>query len=148
MSEQRALRVLIVEDEAGDARLTQLALQKCGFAVDTSVALEGLEALQLLRRQGERFRHAQRPDLILLDLKMTGLGGLGFLVAVKEDDQLCSIPVVIVTSSQLDADVLDAYRCGAAGYVRKSADFGEFLAGIRILGQYWFHLARLPVNLG
>lgn len=147
MSEQRVLRVLIVEDEAGDARLTQLALQRTGLAVNMSVAADGVEALQMLRRQGERFRAAPRPDLILLDLKMTGQSGLVFLQEVKRDDHLCAIPVVILTSSLLEADVCAAYRSGAAGYVPKAADFNEFLAAIKILGQYWFRLARLPLNL-
>jgi CheY-like chemotaxis protein len=146
MSEQRDLRVLVVDDEPGDARLMQLALRNCGFAIDTSVASDGVEALQMLRRQGARFHAAARPDLILLDLKMPGQSGLVFLQALKQDERLRAIPVVIVTTSMLESDVLAAYRCGAAGYVPKSADLNEFMAAISILGQYWFRLARLPLN--
>jgi CheY-like chemotaxis protein len=146
MSEQRILRVLIVEDEPGDARLMQLALQKGGFAIEIDVSADGTEALRRLRREGEPFRAAPRPDLILLDLKMPGQSGLGFLEALKRDGHLRAIPVVIVTTSTLDADVLAAYRCGAAGYVPKSADLNEFMAAINVLGQYWFRLARLPLN--
>ena len=146
MSEQRELRVLIVEDEPGDAHLMQLALRKCGFAIEMTAVGDGTEALQLLRRQGERFRAAPRPDLILLDLKMPGQSGLDFLVAAKQDERLRAIPVVIVTTSLLDADVTAAYRAGAAGYVPKSADLNEFMAAINVLGQYWFRLARLPLN--
>ncbi len=146
MNQQQNLRVLIVEDEPGDARLMQLALQKNGFAIEMSVACDGNEALQMLRREGERFRAASRPDLILLDLKMPGQGGLGFLQAAKRDERLRAIPVVVVTTSMLDADVSAAYCYGAAGYVPKSTDLNEFMAAINILGQYWFRLARLPRN--
>jgi len=146
MSEQRKLRVLVVDDEPGDARLMQLALRNSGFAIETSVAGDGVEALQLLRRQSERFRAALRPDLILLDLKMPGQSGLGFLQALKQDERLRAIPVIVVTTSMLESDVLAAYRCGAAGYVPKSADLNEFMAAINTLGQYWFRLARLPLN--
>ena len=146
MSEQRSLHVLIVEDEPGDARLMQLALRNGGFAIEMNAAGDGVEALQMLRREGERFRAAPRPDLILLDLKMPGQSGLGFLKELKQSEQLRAIPVVIVTTSLLDADVLAAYRAGAAGYVPKSADLKEFMAAINILGQYWFRLARLPLN--
>jgi CheY-like chemotaxis protein len=146
MNEQRSLHVLIVEDEPGDARLMQLALRNGGFAIEITATSDGVEALQMLRREGERFRSAPRPDLILLDLKMPGQSGLGFLKEVKQSEQLRAIPVVIVTTSLLDTDVLAAYRAGAAGYVPKSADLKEFMAAINILGQYWFRLARLPLN--
>ncbi|MCX7141285.1 MAG: response regulator [Proteobacteria bacterium] len=146
MSKQRKLNILIVEDEPGDARLMQLALRKGGFAIEMQVAGDGLEALRMLRREGERFRAAPRPDLILLDLKMPGKGGLGFLEELKQDERLRAIPAVIVTTSMLDADVLASYRFGAAGYLVKSADLGEFMAAIEILGKYWFGLVRLPLN--
>lgn len=146
MSKQRKLNILIVEDEPGDARLMQLALRKSGFAIEMQVAGDGLEALRMLRREGERFRAAPRPDLILLDLKMPGKGGLGFLEELKQDERLRAIPAVIVTTSMLDADVLASYRFGAAGYLVKSADLGEFMAAIEILGKYWFGLVRLPLN--
>ncbi len=146
MSKQRKLNILIVEDEPGDARLMQLALRKGGFAIEMQVAGDGLEALRMLRREGERFRAAPRPDLILLDLKMPGKGGLGFLEELKQDERLRAIPAVIVTTSMLDADVLASYRFGAAGYLVKSADLGEFMAAIEILGKYWFGLVHLPLN--
>jgi len=146
VSKQRKLNILIVEDEPGDARLMQLALRKSGFAIEMHVAGDGLEALRMLRREGERFSAAPRPDLILLDLKMPGKGGLGFLEELKQDERLRAIPAVIVTTSMLDADVLASYRFGAAGYLVKSADLGEFMAAIEILGKYWFGLVRLPLN--
>ena len=146
MSEQRNLHVLIVEDEPGDERLMRLALRQGGFAVDLSTVSDGHEAQRFLRREGERFGHASRPDLILLDLKMPGQNGLEFLAAVKQDERLRAIPVVVITTSTLDADVLAAYQHGAAGYVQKPTDINEFIGAIEKLGQYWFNLVRLPEN--
>ena len=146
MSEQRKLRVLIVEDEAGDANLMRLALQKSGYAIEMSFAGDGVEALKFLRRHEQGFSAAPRPDLILLDLKMPGQGGLKFLEELKRDAALRAIPAVVVTTSMLESDVLAAYGLGAAGYLPKPADVNEFMTAIKTLGRYWFGLMRLPVN--
>lgn len=146
MKENRALRLLIVEDEPGDARLMQLAMQKNGYAVELHGASDGFEALRFLRREGAQFSRAPRPDMILLDLKMPGLSGLEFLAKIKQDQHLRAIPVVVITTSALDADVLAAYQCGAAGYVPKPTDINQFVAAIHQLGEYWFRLVRLPEN--
>ncbi len=139
-------RLLIVEDEAGDARLMQLAIVRNGFATEMSSVADGREAMRCLRREGARWAGAVHPDLILLDLKMPGQGGLEFLAAIKQDEALRAIPVVVVTTSLLEADVRRAYELGAAGYVQKPADLREFIATVRILGDYWFKLVRLPQN--
>lgn len=139
-------RLLIVEDEPGDARLMQLAIARNGFATEMSSAADGREAMRCLRREGARWAGAVHPDLILLDLKMPGQGGLEFLAAIKQDETLRAIPVVVVTTSLLEADVRRAYELGAAGYVQKPADLREFIATVRILGEYWFKLVRLPQN--
>lgn len=139
-------RLLIVEDEPGDARLMQLAIVRNGFATEMSSAADGREAMRCLRREGPRWAGAVHPDLILLDLKMPGQGGLEFLAAIKQDEALRAIPVVVVTTSLLEADVRRAYELGAAGYVQKPADLREFIAIVRILGDYWFKLVRLPQN--
>jgi CheY-like chemotaxis protein len=139
-------RLLIVEDEPGDARLMQLAIVRNGFATEMSSAADGREAMRCLRREGARWAGAVHPDLILLDLKMPGQGGLEFLAAIKQDEALRAIPVVVVTTSLLEADVRRAYELGAAGYVQKPADLREFIATVRILGNYWFKLVRLPQN--
>jgi len=146
MSERRNLRVLIVEDEPGDERLMRLALRQGGFAVDLDTVSDGHSAQRFLRREGERFGHASRPDLILLDLKMPGQNGLDFLATIKQDERLRAIPVVVITTSSLNEDVIAAYQGGAAGYVPKSNDIHEFVAAIRKLGEYWFRLVRLPPN--
>lgn len=146
MSERRNMRVLIVEDEAGDARLMQLALRRSGLAFELSAVHDGYQALRFMRREGESFAQAPRPDLILLDLKMPGQSGLDFLSAIKRDAGLCAIPVVVITTSALDADVVASYQRGAAGYLDKPTDVNEFVAAIEKLCQYWFKLVRLPEN--
>jgi CheY-like chemotaxis protein len=153
MSERRNRCILIVEDEPGDARLLRLALKQSGHTLDLYEAGDGHEALRFLRREGEPGEPgessesrgtAPRPDLILLDLKMPGQGGLEFLDAIKQDPRLRAIPVVVVTTSALEADVLVAYQRGVAGFVGKPADLTEFIAAIDRLCHYWFARVRLP----
>ncbi|MDD5175948.1 MAG: response regulator [Sterolibacterium sp.] len=146
MNENRPLRLLLVEDEPGDARLMDLAMQKNGYVVELYGASDGHEALRFLRREGQRFSRAPRPDMVLLDLKMPGLGGLEFLSAMKQDPQLRAIPAVIISTSALEADVCGSYQSGAAGFVPKPNDINEFVAAIHKLGEYWFKLVRLPEN--
>jgi CheY-like chemotaxis protein len=146
VSEKRNVQILIVEDEAGDARLMELALHKSGFAMDLSTVSDGHEALRFMRREDDRFLQAPRPDLVLLDLKMPGQSGLEFLATMKRDDCLCAIPVVVITTSALNADVAASYQFGAAGYVAKPNDINEFIAAIRILCHYWCKRVRLPEN--
>ena len=140
----RQLHLLIVEDEPGDFRLLQLAVQKNGF----EVVLHGVEtagqALAFLRREGEVHRAAPRPDLILLDLHLPDMNGLALLSLFKEDRRLFPVPVVVITASGNEADVRAAYQHGAAGYVVKPTDLNEFVVAIHDLGQYWFRLVRLP----
>jgi CheY-like chemotaxis protein len=146
INEQRSVRILIVEDEAGDARLMQVALQRSGYAIDFSTVSDGHEALRFMRREGEAFLRAPRPDLLLLDLKMPGQSGLEFLATMKQDARLCAIPVVVVTTSALDGDVSASYRGGVAGYISKPNDMNEFVAAIDTLCRYWCKLVRLPEN--
>ena len=146
MNHPRTLRLLLVDDEPGDLRLMRMALMKTGFPLDLQCAHNGHEALAGLRGQGGQLPVFPRPDLILLDLKMPGKGGLEMLQAIKQNEQLRAIPVVVVTASGLEADVRAAYQRGAAGYLAKSADFNEFIAAVCKLGQYWFGRVRLPEN--
>jgi len=143
---QRSNRMLMVEDEAGDARLLQLAMRQSGFSADIDHVWDGYEALDYLRRAGQQRQRAPRPDLIVLDLKMPRLSGLDFLALIKQDDDLRAIPVVAFSSSLLETDVRSAYELGAAGYLIKPADFQELISMVRILGEYWFKLVRLPHN--
>jgi CheY-like chemotaxis protein len=144
MTHTHALRVLIVDDEPGDAHLMELALKKSGFPLDLSFANDGLDALVGLGHQNDRSPGLPRPDLILLDLKMPGKGGLETLRAIKQSEHLCAIPVVVITTSALAADLAAAYRYGAAGYVLKPVGLDEFVAAVQTLATYWFGLVRLP----
>ncbi|HCZ13112.1 MAG TPA: response regulator [Candidatus Accumulibacter sp.] len=136
--------ILLAEDEPADARLVIFALDQNRVEADVRHLVDGREALAYLRREGERFATAVRPDLILLDLNMPGMDGREFLVAIKQDPALCAIPVVVVSTSEVDRDVRDIYRLGASGYLAKPLDVDEFISGIRLLTDYWMSLVKLP----
>lgn len=139
MNPQRNYRILLVEDEPGDARLMQLAIKRIRNDVEVSLATDGEAAMSQLQHPG-----GLRPDLILLDLKMAGMGGLEFLSALRGDESLCCIPVAVISTSSLPADVESAYRAGAAGYLLKLVDMNEFSARLKRLLDYWFGLVVLP----
>jgi CheY-like chemotaxis protein len=136
--------ILLAEDEPADAHLLRLALIEGRVEADLEHVADGREALEYLRQQGHRFAHARRPDLILLDLNMPRMDGREFLAAVKEDGALCDIPVVVLSTSEVERDVVAAYRLGAAGYLAKSPDVTEFTEEIRQLTAYWACPERLP----
>lgn len=136
--------ILLVEDELADARLVTLALNENRIDASVQHLLDGREALEYLRRQGERFATAVCPDLILVDLNMPRMDGREFLVSIKQDAALCAIPVVVLSTSEVDRDVRDVYRLGAAGYIAKPLDVAEFIIEIRQLADYWMSLVKLP----
>jgi CheY-like chemotaxis protein len=138
--------ILLAEDEPADAHLLRLALTENRISVDLQHVLDGREALEYLHRQGRRFALAVRPDLILVDLNMPRMNGREFLAAINGDPVLGDIPVVVLSTSEVDRDVRDSYRLGAAGYISKPLDISEFIAKIRQLSDYWFSLVRLPEN--
>ena len=136
--------ILLVEDEAADAHLVKAALAENHILADLHHVLDGREALEYLRRQGPRYATARRPDLILLDLNMPRMDGRECLAALKADPGLADIPVVVLTTSAVERDVLASYKLGAAGFITKPLDVLQFIAAIRELGEYWFDLVRLP----
>ncbi|MDD5177256.1 MAG: response regulator [Sterolibacterium sp.] len=136
--------ILLVEDEPADAHLVRSALKENRVLCNFHHVLDGVEALAFLRRQGEAYRTAERPDLILLDLNMPRMNGREFLTAVKNDAELKGIPVVVLTTSDVERDVVISYHLGAAGYITKPVDMEQFIDAIRQLGDYWFVLTRLP----
>ncbi len=138
------LVILMAEDEPADAYLLKLALGESGIAADVQHVVDGREALEYLRRQGPRFAQASRPDLILIDLNMPRMDGREFLAVVKGEADLRDIPVVVLSTSQVERDVLAAYRLGAAGYITKSPDVDVFINDIRRLRDYWAAQARWP----
>ena len=136
--------ILLAEDEPADAHLVKVALAENHILVDLHEVVDGREALEFLQRQGPRFAQAPRPDLILLDLNMPRMDGRECLAAIKQDPDLQQIPVVILTTSEVERDVVASYRLGASSYITKPVDVLQFMAMIRDLGDYWFELVRLP----
>lgn len=136
--------ILLVEDSQVDAHLTRAALEENRFAVSMHHVTDGIEALDYLRQRGQSFKDGLRPDLILLDLNMPRMNGREFLTAMKADPNLSDIPVVILTTSDVEQDVIASYKLGAAGYVTKPVDLEQFIHAINQLGNYWFKLVRVP----
>ena len=137
------VRILLIEDNDGDALLTEEALRTNKLAVNMDRARDGTEALAFLRREPP-YADAGRPDLILLDLNMPKMNGREFLQTVKRDEDLCSIPVVVLTTSNADQDVLQSYELQASCYITKPVDFEQFQRIVQELGHFWFTLVRLP----
>lgn len=139
----RNFEILLVEDNPGDVRLTQEALDEGGSRGKLSVVNDGVEALAFLRHQG-RYGASARPDLILLDLNLPRMGGIEVLAAIKADEQLRRIPVVILTTSTDERDIIAAYDLHANCYIAKPVDFEQFIDVVRALEQFWLTIATLP----
>jgi two-component system response regulator len=138
--------ILLVEDDPDDEELTQLALREGNISNRVIVARDGSEALDYLFATGD---HAGRdpghlPEVVLLDLKLPKVDGLEVLRRLRADDRTRLLPVVILTSSDEEQDLLNGYRLGANSYVRKPIDFTQFSAAVRQLGLYWLVLNRPP----
>ena len=135
--------ILLVEDNPDDMELTRIAMMDAGLDVDLEWVTDGSEALEYLQQQGT-FSAARRPDLVLLDLNLPRLDGRELLRIVKADAGLCSIPVVVLTTSVDDHDVRDAYLAHANAFISKPADFDLYVRTLRALQDFWFSAARLP----
>jgi CheY-like chemotaxis protein len=138
--------ILLVEDNPDDEELTLLSLRKNALAYDVVVVRDGVEAIDYLFATGQ---HAGRdlsrvPTVILLDLKLPKLDGLGVLKRLRADERTRNLPVVVLTSSSQDADVIASYNLGANSYVRKPVEFGAFVEAVSSLGMYWTGLNRPP----
>jgi two-component system, chemotaxis family, response regulator Rcp1 len=139
----RPVEILLVEDNPGDVRLTIEALKEGRLRSHVLVASNGEEALAVLRREG-RHALAARPDLILLDLNLPGKGGQEVLAEIKADPHLRRIPVVILTSSQAEQDILRSYDQYANCYITKPVDLGRFLEVVTAIEDFWLTIAKLP----
>ncbi len=142
--EPRAIKILLVEDNEGDVELTRIALAKSGVACDLVVASNGYEGLDCLFKRGQFSEMTGRPDIILLDLNMPRMGGKEFLEIVKENGQLKSIPVIVLTSSRAPADIHECYQRHANCYVLKPTGLEHFIAMARQLEAFWGRLVQLP----
>ena len=142
---KRRVEILLVEDDLPDIRLTQRALKGGKLNKNLSVARDGVEALAFLRRQ-DPYSEAPRPDLILLDLGLPKKSGAEVLAEIKKDPKLKSIPVVVLTTSDAQEDILETYDLHANAYTRKPVDVDEFLSMIKTIEEFWLSLAMLPVR--
>lgn len=142
-TEHRAFEILLVEDNPADVRLTEEALKDGRLVCNLNVAADGIAGLGFLRREGG-FAGSPRPDLILLDLNLPKKNGREVLAELKADPALATIPVVVLTSSAAEADIVAAYRLSAACFVTKPLDFDEFVKIIHAIEDFWFTVVRLP----
>lgn len=137
------IEVLLVEDDPGDVLMTQEAFEDHKVRNRLTVVSDGAEALSYLRREG-RFAGAPRPDLILLDLNLPKRDGREVLEEIKKDEDLGRIPVVVLTTSAADEDILRSYQLHANAYVTKPVDFDRFISVIRQIDEFFVSVVKLP----
>jgi two-component system, chemotaxis family, response regulator Rcp1 len=139
----RAVEILLVEDNPGDVRLTQEALKDAKMCNNLTVAQDGVEAMDILHRIGP-YANLPRPDLILLDLNLPRKDGREVLAEVKSDPSLKFIPVVVLTTSQAEEDILRAYNLNANCYISKPVDLDQFIKVVRSIEDFWLEIVCLP----
>jgi len=137
------LEVLLVEDSPGDVRLTKEAFEAANAAVHLNVASDGVEALAFLRREGIH-ANAPRPDLTLLDLNMPRMDGRQVLAEIKKDQKLKTLPIVILTTSESEGDIVKSYQLHANCYLCKPVQLTEFESLVRSINDFWLTRAKLP----
>lgn len=139
----RPVEILLVEDNPGDVRLTREALRDAKVRNNMVVAHDGVEALAYLKREGQ-YADAVQPDLILLDLNLPRMNGFEVLDVIKMDSNLKRIPVVILTTSQAEQDIVRGYNLHANAYVTKPVDLDQFIKVIKSIENFWLEIVKLP----
>jgi two-component system response regulator len=141
-----AIEILLVEDNPNDVRLTLHALRNYNLTNNIHVIRDGAEALDFIFCTGAYAQRnmAQPPKVILLDLKLPLVTGLEVLQQIKADERTCLIPVVVLTSSREERDIVDSYRLGVNSYITKPVDFEQFTEAVRALGMYWVLINQAP----
>ena len=137
------VEILLVEDNPGDVRLAREGLSECKIRNNLHVVDDGVKAMAFLRRQDE-YARAPRPDLVLLDLNLPRKDGREVLREVKEDEKLRTIPVVVLTTSKAEEDILKSYSLHANCYVTKPMGLEQFLDVVRSIEDFWFTIVKLP----
>lgn len=138
-----AVEILLAEDNPGDVALTRRALRQSKVNNNLHVVSDGEEAMRFLRREGEH-ADAPRPDLVLLDINMPRKSGLEVLEDVKREEDLCTIPICMLTTSEDDQDILSAYARHANAFVKKPVDLEQFIDVVRKIEDFWFTIVKLP----
>ena len=143
MQPGKPIEILLVEDNPGDVRLTIELLRESKIHNRISVVNDGVEAMAFLRREA-KFSGAPRPDLILLDLNMPRKDGREVLAEIKEDSELRRIPIVILTTSSAEEDIVRSYDHHANAYITKPVDLDQFAKVVRSIEEFWFEIVKLP----
>jgi len=139
----RIVEILLVEDNPGDVRLTIEALEEGKMRINLCVVTDGEEAMTFLRREG-KYDKAPRPDLILLDLNLPKKDGREVLADIKNEETLKRIPVVVLTTSDAEIDILKSYGLGANCYVTKPVDLNQFIKVVKSIEEFWLTIVKLP----
>ena len=137
------IEILLVEDSPGDVRLTQEAFRTANRSIHLHVACDGVVAMAFLRREGA-YAHVPRPDLILLDLNLPKMDGREVLANIKKDDGLKTIPTIILTTSEAEADILKSYQLQANCYLNKPAQLDAFESLVKSINDFWLTKVKLP----
>ena len=138
-----AVDILLVEDNPGDVRLTKEALKDAKVLNEVYVAKDGVEAMEFLTKKG-KFKEAPVPDMILFDLNLPRKDGREVLAEIKKDPKLKHIPVIILTTSKADEDIIKTYNLHANAYITKPVDLNRFVEIIHALEEFWFTIVKLP----
>ncbi len=139
----KAVEILLIEDNPGDVRLTIEALKESKILNNLHVAVDGIEAMSYLNREG-KFKDEPRPDLIILDLNLPKKDGSEVLEEIKEDESLKKIPVVILTTSEAEQDIIKSYELHANCYITKPVNMDQFIKVVKSIGDFWFSIVILP----
>lgn len=139
------MEILVVEDSPGDVRLTQEAFREANGTVRLHVACDGVEAMAFLKQTGTHIGDP-RPDLILLDLNLPRMDGREVLTLIKEDDDLRAIPIIILTTSDAEIDIVKSYQLKANCYLSKPTELDAFYGLVKKIDEFWLTAAKLPVT--
>jgi len=142
---KKEVKILLVEDNPGDVKLTQRAFKKSRFMINMDVVVDGEEALAYIYKEG-KYSEVETPDLILLDLNLPKISGFEVLEKIKSDDTKVHIPVAVLTTSEADVDIVKAYGKYANCFLTKPMDFYKFKELIALLDDFWFTIVKLPSN--
>jgi CheY-like chemotaxis protein len=141
----RPVEILLVEDNPGDIRLTKEAMKEAKIINNLNVVEDGVEALAYLRKKG-KFKDANRPDMILLDINLPKKNGREVLAEIKQDKNLKQIPVIILTVSKAEEDIIKTYELHANCFITKPVDMDQFIKVVKSIEDFWFSVVKLPPN--
>ncbi len=144
MKKFKPVQILLVEDNPDDVLITRRALVRSHVANDLHVARDGQEAMDFIFRAGEFGPKTPRPDLVLLDVNLPKANGMEVLSHIRARTETSFMPVIMLTSSDRDEDVLNSYKLGSNTYIQKPVEFQKFLHALDVLGEYWIVIATLP----